>query len=235
LACSIAVGTPPVTNVEIERCGAGGSRRVTTKHGVSPTGPPSPRPPKLIAVVLAVLIAVPSTASAACVAVGARLTADAKTVGAIAERFHAGAWTPQPLAGAPRELDQVTCATPVYCVAVGLGADKLPPAELWNGSAWAVQGAFGREGDETSGVSCASPTACVTVGRRAALRWSGTRWTRVATPEVTPLPSDTQVGASAIELFPAFFGVSCVTAGPCTAVGGQGGPNGIRTLAQSGP
>src|SRR5262245_6612815 len=45
LACSMALATPSVTNVKTAGYGSVGLLWVTTKQGMSPTGPPSPQPP----------------------------------------------------------------------------------------------------------------------------------------------------------------------------------------------
>src|SRR5262245_48692832 len=45
LACSMALATPSVTNVKTAGYGSVGLLWVTTKQGMSPSGPPSPQPP----------------------------------------------------------------------------------------------------------------------------------------------------------------------------------------------
>jgi hypothetical protein len=118
----------------------------------------------------------------------------------------------------------VSCVSSKDCVAVGNDQDAYsnrggPLVETWNGKAWKAVGvklpAHGVAG-ELFGVSCKSASACVAVGLYLngtdsgfglAETWNGRAWT------ASTLPSPK--GSLSIQL----FGVSCVTAKSCVAVG----------------
>ena len=91
-------------------------------------------------------------------------------------------------------------------------------AEVWNGTAWAVQptpSPTGSLGSSLSGVSCTSANSCTaagnnvttTTGRTMALAWNGTSWRLQATPNPGGMANNM------------FSGVSCGTSSICTAVG----------------
>ena len=102
-------------------------------------------------------------------------------------------------------------------------------AERWDGTSWSVQPTPNPSGIGAglTAVSCVSASSCVAVGgyinnssRDAALaeRWNGSSWT------IQPLSVP---GAVASDL----FGVSCVSAAACTAVGSYRTSSGGHTLA----
>jgi hypothetical protein len=121
------------------------------------------------------------------------------------------------------DLHGVSCVSAGACIAVGDSKNRagtvVTLAERWNGRRWAIQATPNPTGAHTSslfGVSCVSAGACTAVGKyknsagtfvTLAERWSGRRWAILATPNPT--------GAHDSSL----FGVSCVSAGACTAVG----------------
>lgn len=118
-------------------------------------------------------------------------------------------------------LSAVACTSSSFCEAVGyytsVGGTEYTLAEVWNGTTWDIQSTPNESIDNTvlNAVSCTSATACTAVGSYTdsagsstlAEVWNGTTWKLQSTPN----PS----GASSSEL----SGVSCRSAGACTAVG----------------
>lgn len=119
------------------------------------------------------------------------------------------------------ELASVSCASAGHCVAVGGGV-----AEIWNGTTWAPRKLPGEPLNADYGVqamSCPARARCVAVGftqpydTTVAMSWNGTSW--------TIMPGSEMGGV--------LMGVSCVSAGDCTAVGYAENTSGIGTLAMS--
>src|SRR5215471_20892255 len=130
------------------------------------------------------------------------------------------------------QLLGVTCLSATSCTAVGYGAKKdlnntlVEPktlVERWNGTAWSIVPSPNRAGlDELQGVSCVSASACTAVGFSAASpksrfsyrtlieTWNGAAWSIV--PSRNP-------GTGRGNFL---YGVSCVTAAFCAAVGHYG-------------
>jgi hypothetical protein len=140
----------------------------------------------------------------------------------------ASSWTvekmPFPKGATNVTVNSVSCISATHCVAVGTVGGKAATtstlAEVWNGKSWQVQTTATPKGAFStilSGVSCASTNRCIAAGaalyndgaisRPLAEAWNGTSW-RV---QVTPAPK----GATNILL----LGVSCSSAGACTAAG----------------
>jgi hypothetical protein len=120
-------------------------------------------------------------------------------------------WRRVPLPKAVDQLRAVSCVSPDYCVAVGLGRGPASLGDIvaWNGTAWAVQ-PLTLHYTALSGVSCASTTACLAVGsgygqRARVARWNGQSWSLVK------LPGDYAPNS--------FSAVSCSSASACT-IGG---------------
>ena len=114
-------------------------------------------------------------------------------------------------------VNGVACATSDLCFAVGRqGGPPVPVLMEWNGVAWAnVTQPVAALFSVLQSVSCAGPSFCVAVGfsgtsPTAALieTWNGATWSTSSLP--APSPSGTTV-----EL----YGVSCVSASSCVAVG----------------
>jgi hypothetical protein len=118
-------------------------------------------------------------------------------------------------------LGDVSCASPVACVAIGAYGDSMADltlTERWNGKKWSIQRTPNVGPSILNGVSCSSATACTIVGIKAGgsvvEHWNGQRWSLQRTP--------TPPGAVLND-------VSCPTPTSCTAVGEQqlatsGGP-----------
>jgi hypothetical protein len=166
-----------------------------------------------------------------------------------AARWDGARWHVQPLQAPPdpdsSKLAGASCASPQFCMAVGIGYPEAIPrefydrtlAELWDGSSWTVQPTpdpsdAGGE-NELAGVSCASTTNCMAVGAYAPYRpfpaiprgdipfterWDGLTWTLVPTPAG---------GARA-----ALTAVSCVAPTACMPVGATAVGSGDGVLGE---
>jgi hypothetical protein len=143
--------------------------------------------------------------------------------------------------GIANGLNAVSCMSASSCVAVGSssrGAGALAYrtlVESWNGSAWSVVPSPSRFAvNSLNGVSCTSASACTAVGltyRRTAEpktlieSWNGSAWSIVRSPNPAPR---SRFGIDSL------FGVSCISASACTAVGSyQRDSRKPRTLIES--
>jgi hypothetical protein len=135
------------------------------------------------------------------------------------------------------DLFDVACPTATACVAVGDTSDShydnpTGLVERWNGSKWSVQATAAIAGNphtEFDSVACSSPSACTLVGeettgtgtptRALVERWNGSKWSVQATP--TPAS-----GKGAL------YGVACVNATSCYAVGDSLAKNGNPPLIE---
>jgi hypothetical protein len=156
---------------------------------------------------------------------------DSEATVTLAESWNGHAWAVQPTPGVSgasfSQLNGVSCTSPAFCVAVGTyyaHHKALTLAETWNGSSWVVQSTPNRAkspASELFGVSCVSAADCVAVGNAEkkpacfdctppittlAELWNGTTWTLTAA--VAPAAKNAYL-----------YGVSCVSATACTAVG----------------
>ena len=149
---------------------------------------------------------------------------------AAARQPHAQAAVPSP--GTGNELRAVTCTSASNCWAVGdydNGPVDASEALHWDGSAWTLAatpnpaGASGGHND-LSGITCVSATDCWAVGeygantrqhRTLALRWDGSSWSQVTTPNPGGPPGAWFLAA-----------VSCTAASNCWAVGHHARPHG---------
>lgn len=177
------------------------------------------------------LLGVSCTSSAFCQAVGATGSSNGNVV-SLAAQWNGSSWTsespPSPAGAAFTHLTAVSCTSGTSCEAAGGSQLSMtaPPtralAEAWNGTAWAIQHAAqpsSATNNTLNGVSCVSATFCEAVGSHfnaagslvgLAERWNGTSWTIQAVPN----PSSQFVPTSGT-----LFGVSCVSASFCEAVG----------------
>lgn len=154
--------------------------------------------------------------------------------GSLAGRWDGMRWTVQPLnfveAGA--ELSAVSCASSVFCAAVGESSRNTTLAARWDGMSWTIESSPSLGSDVgLTGVSCVSAAACTAVGGVSALRWNGRRWFKQST---------SRTSGDMLEA------VSCVSRTSCTGVGYVGGEqayfypvaerwNGHRWLRQTTP
>ncbi len=168
----------------------------------------------------------------------------------VAQRWDGSAWTREtppvahvPASGYSSRLEDVSCAAPDACVAIGTNYEidpgYMPLGEVWDGSGWAITPmplpAEARERQNGQyelrlhGVSCASASFCVAVGevftdaakeetQGVIETWDGQDWTaRILTG-----PPGWIVNL--------LWGVSCSSAGSCVAVGESRAGSGIKPL-----
>jgi hypothetical protein len=126
-----------------------------------------------------------------------------------------------PAGAADATLNDVSCPSATLCAAAGYSTNRAGTsvfgfAEMWNGKSWAAHKMTAPEGDaELYGVSCRADETCVAVGgagpaaatRATALDYNGKAWTE----QNVPGPG---AGKSSD-----FFGVNCLRANECTAIG----------------
>ena len=178
--------------------------------------------------------AIPSPASASLLGVSCTSSTFCEAVGAgpSAAVWNGATWsvqsTPTPATATSTGLNTVSCASVTSCEAAGSFAvavtanDAKPLAEAWNGHSWQLQHAVMPSGatyNSLDSVSCVSTTFCEAVGTHfdsagnqvnLAERWNGTSWQLQAVPNSTSQFAPTSGS---------LFGVSCVTASFCAAVG----------------
>ncbi len=117
-------------------------------------------------------------------------------------------------------LEGVSCVSVSFCVAVGFAdgtSVNSALVEQWNGSAWSIVASphTTATGNYLYGVDCTSTSFCLAVGETAdggleqtlGMEWNGTAWSVVATPSAS----------STLDNY--LYAVSCISTGPCTAVG----------------
>jgi hypothetical protein len=175
-------------------------------------------------------------ASGSCVAVSPYQSGDGSQ-GGLAEALSGGVWTasglPAPAGGSLPFPQDVSCAEPQSCVAVGSypagGGGESPLAEVLSGSGWTA-GALALpaalpDGSLTA-LSCPSSSSCVAVGDSYdeanvqtpfAETLSGSSWEF----GMIPLPAGSTPGGDAD---PLMDGLSCTSAVSCVAVGYDPGP-----------
>ena len=162
-----------------------------------------------------------------CVAVGFSGNATGTVGTPLAERWNGAGWrvesTPLPAEARVGFLSAVSCTSPRSCVAVGFLISRVgtgePLAERWNGTRWSIERTPSPEAaveTQLVGVSCARQGSCMAVGFfnivtgirvMMAEHLSGMRWS-LQRDRYPP-------GATGVQ----FAGVSCPSAGACTAVG----------------
>jgi hypothetical protein len=140
------------------------------------------------------------------------------------EAWNGTAWaiqTSPSLSTTTNYLNGVSCTSPSSCEAVGSGG-KSTLAEQWNGTGWSIQSL--KTVGALNSVSCPQSNRCEAVGHKGqigaeftlAVAWNGSSWSI----EPSPTPSR----AAFLDL----LGVSCISTGPCQAVGSwarASGPN----------
>lgn len=184
------------------------------------------------------LMSVSCSSPTSCVAVGNY--SDDGTEQSLAMSWDGSAWTTAvvPSVGADDNfLESVSCVSATFCVAVGASFDGAKYQTLvatWNGSAWAIAVSpnEGSDSNLLASVSCTSATSCTAVGdyydgpyqtdiKTLAMRWDGTPWTIVPTPNNNPGTDPNRLSS-----------VSCVSPTSCFAIGTTGS-GGIETLAMT--
>jgi len=175
------------------------------------------------------LNAVSCPSATICTAVGGDTNSSGTGV-TLAERWNGSGWavqaTPDTSGFSFNALSGVSCPSALACTAVGGGTRStgtgVTLAERWDAGGWTIQATpngSGGTGGDLSGVSCPSATACTAVGGYTnasgtgvtlAERRNGSRWAIQATPNPTG-GTFSSLGTRG--------GVSCPSAGTCTAVG----------------
>jgi hypothetical protein len=127
-------------------------------------------------------------------------------------------------AGAMRlTLNDISCPSETFCAAAGFstnssGTSAFGFVEMWNGKSWTADKVAAPKGDAESylyGVSCRADASCVTVGsagpsaaaKARAVAYNGKTWTA----QNVPGPGTGKVSD--------FFGVNCLRANQCVAIG----------------
>lgn len=135
----------------------------------------------------------------------------------------------------PHSLVGVSCSSTTSCKAVGSYGTGPEPnrtlIESWNGTKWSLMTSpnQGTNASVLFGVSCVSPTLCKAVGTWTSATevshtlvesWNGTTWSIESAPNPGAITN-------------ALFGVSCITASSCYAVGNTESANlQLRTLVE---
>jgi len=148
-----------------------------------------------------------------------------------------GSWSPtllgQPPGADQTTLEDVSCSTDQYCVAVGVdignGAGQSSLAETLVNGSWApttLPDPPTQPIDESSSVSCSAPSACVSVGNyftnSAQVPFAESLTSGSWSPQSLPLPKRTPPGPGGGIFFspsPMMQSVSCVSSSWCVAVG----------------
>ncbi len=137
----------------------------------------------------------------------------------LVEHWNGSAWTIQSLPEPGKSLTSVSCSSASWCMAIGDGLTT----ERWNGSTWLRQTASSvGESPTLKTIFCGNQSACTAVGAyqsegnavALAEHWDGNEWTIQSTPEPWGGLLETPARPATLE------GVSCESAGGCTAVGG---------------
>jgi hypothetical protein len=194
-----------------------------TWDGTSWSRQSTPNPP---GAVYSFLSYVSCSAAKSCTAVGS--SAGSAGMYALVEAWNGTSWsiqsTPKPKAGVFSQLLGVSCTSATECAAVGDYANSdgtsVTLVETWNGSSWSIKPSpnpTGTVGSTLYGISCSATTACAAVGYyysnlagatlTLAEEWNGTRWS------VRPSPNPIATAESVL------YGVSCLSATACIAVG----------------
>jgi hypothetical protein len=184
------------------------------------------------------LYGVSCASAVACTAVGETYNGRSGDESTLIESWNGTGWSlvPSPSPGnAQNYLNGVSCTSATTCTAVGyfLNSGSLPKTliESWNGTAWSVVPSPSPEtNDNLNSVSCTSPTACMAVGyyngsgsppKTLIESWNGTTWSVVPSPQPGSISNN-------------LYGVSCISATACTAVGVHENKFGLfKTLIQS--
>jgi hypothetical protein len=159
-----------------------------------------------------------------CWSVGESKESGKETI-SLVEHWNGSAWTIQSLPEPAKSLTSVSCPSASWCMAVGDGLTT----ERWNGSTWLRQTASSiGQSPMLKTIFCRNQGACTAVGAyqsegvavALAEHWDGSEWTIQSTPDPWALQFEPPAQPATLE------GVSCESAGGCTAVGGVYGESG---------
>jgi hypothetical protein len=161
-----------------------------------------------------------------CWAVGADSEINGGIAQTLIERWDGSSWaivgSPNTSTAQGNALQNMTCVSASDCWAVGyyttVGGVLQTLIERWDGTSWAIVGSPNTSAAQNNilyGVTCASASDCWAVGyrytgstwRTLIERWDGTSWTIVTSPNTSASQHNY------------LFGVTCVSASDCWAVG----------------
>ncbi|WP_375491951.1 hypothetical protein [uncultured Jatrophihabitans sp.] len=158
----------------------------------------------------------------------------------IVEQLSGNTWTEQtldvPSGYTGARLNAVVCSAAAQCVAVG-AADKTSTGEVpsdaivdrLSGTTWTPQvvASIGspKDDDTLNGLTCFSSSSCLAVGAAGNHALVATIDASAVVPQTLP-DVDGHLGGE-------LESVSCVAVGECTAVGGDGGGDGVEPLTQT--
>ncbi len=186
------------------------------------------------------LLGVACQSADACTAVGFSTSTTGAT-STLVETWNGASWTirpsPDPPGTSASGLQAVACPSSGTCQAVGESSGSTGGltsfAEGWDGTTWSIESVpqpAGSTGSRLLGVACPAVGACTAVGGYGsgagvgltlAETWNGATWSIQSTPD----PAGT-TGSG-------LLGVSCTSAGACTAVGSDDtGTETVLTLAE---
>jgi hypothetical protein len=152
----------------------------------------------------------------------------------LVEHWDGTTWTVVASPSGTTGYSAVSCTSSTFCMAVGNGptAPYETVAATWDGESWTPVPSQnpGSVFSQVLGVSCESATDCVLVGdysngsgpHTLVETWDGTNW--AVTTSANPTLATTSVP---------LYGVSCVTATDCAAVGDYAHNGRIYTLSES--
>lgn len=114
-------------------------------------------------------------------------------------------------------LEEVSCTSPTFCMAIGEAEGRADSAWRWDGSSWVPSGPLGSTPNSwLTAVSCTSPSNCFAVGSHhnptrgqvetLVVHWNGAAWSVMPSPNL-----DLDINR--------FTGVSCASSSFCVAVG----------------
>jgi hypothetical protein len=171
------------------------------------------------------LYGVSCTSASACTAVGF-YTNGSFSQETLIEQWNGSSWSivPSPNTSAPQDnfLEGVSCTSASACTAVGYytngGSYDQTLVEQWNGTTWSIVPSPNpsvTQDSQLNGVSCTSASSCTAVGyaysgssfQTLIEQWNGTAWSIVTSPNATTTQDN------------GLYGVSCISASACTAVG----------------
>jgi hypothetical protein len=170
------------------------------------------------------LTGVSCASSSACSAVGYYVNASSN-MATLAEKFDGSEWKVEGSenpSGSVIQFEDVSCAGPSECVAVGryfVSEDERTLIERWSGSGWKIEASKNGSASDNhlSSVSCPSSSFCMAAGLYyessvsawlpLTESWSGGAWTQRTAAK--PAGSTNSY----------FYGVSCTSSTVCTAVG----------------
>jgi len=172
------------------------------------------------------LLSVSCAGPSFCVAVGDFNGA----VSPLVDQWNGSTWTQvtpvNPAGSSQTSFNRVDCLSATWCMAIGfstdLAANRLPLAEVWNGTTWSIASnavlPAGATAGELRGVSCVSGSWCMVSGEQTVGAntvsltevWNGSTWTVPPSPNPSP------------GTFSNLASVSCTGSGFCAAVGEYG-------------